>query len=189
MRALIIEASLKPVDQESNTRAVCQIAKQSLNDLGVKTIVKSLKGMQYDFSTEFLNDQGQPDDMSQLLRLIIRVDILIIATPIWWGTHSSLAQSFIERMDKFDDWSQKYKTNIMQLKTLGTIVSGNSDGFQNIHGLHSAFASYMGFTVPPKSMLECTTQGYNKVLQDPELKTKAARWAKNLTHCAEQLRS
>lgn len=188
MRALIVEASLKPLDQDSNTRAVCRVAKQSLESLGVETLVRPLKGMRYDFSTEFLNDQGEPDDMTQLLRTLLDADILVVATPIWWGTHSSLAQSFIERMDKFDDWAQKQGTNVMGLKTLGSIVSGNSDGFQHIHGLHSAFASYLGFTVPPKSMLECTTQGYKKILQDRDLKTQAERWAENLARCASQLR-
>jgi multimeric flavodoxin WrbA len=187
MRALIVEASLKPLDQESNTRAVCRVAQQSLKGLGVDTLVQHLKGMQYDFSTEIVNDQGQADDMTQLLKTVLDADILVIATPIWWGIHSSLAQSFIERMDKFDDWSQKKNTNVMGLKTLGTIVSGSGDGFQHIHGLHSAFASYLGFTVPPKSMLECNTQGYKKILQDRELKTQASKWAENLVRCSRQL--
>lgn len=187
MRALIVEASLKPRDQDSNTRAMCVVAKGSLQSLGVETLVRPLKGMQYDFSTEFLDDRGQPDDMTNLLRTLLDADILILATPIWWGTHSSLAQSFIERMDKFDDWAQEQGTNPMGLKAFGSIVSGGSDGFQHIHGLHGAFASYLGFTVPPKSMLESTTQGYKKILQDRELRTQAQRWAENLVRCTNQL--
>lgn len=188
MRALIVEASLKAVDKPSNTRALCSVAKEALEREGVDVVVRPLKGMKYDFSTNFAADDGGADDMTVLLKSVIDMDIIIVATPIWWGIHSSLAQSFIERMDDFDDWSNEHDVNLMAKKVFATIVSGNSDGFQHIHGIHNAFASYLGFTVPPKSMLESTIQDGKKLASDQELAEKAAKWAKNIVRCVEQLK-
>lgn len=188
MKALIIETSLKPLKQPSNTRAMVSVAKKYLKELDVEVAVQPLKGLKYDFGTEFLADNGEPDAATELLRILLDADIFILATPIWWGNQSSLAQSFIERMDKFDDWAQAANGNPMGLKTFGSIISGGGDGFQHIHGLHCAFASFLGFTIPPKSMLECTVQGVDKILKDRELAENAQRWAANLVRVTAQLR-
>ena len=187
MRALIVEASLKPKGEPSNTRALCRVAKRALESQGVEVGVRSLKGMKYDFNTHFVADDGSADDMTKLLKTVLKVDILIVATPIWWGVHSSLAQSFIERLDDFDNWAAKNKINPMSKKAFASIVSGGGDGFQHIHGLHSAFASFLGFTVPPKSMLECKLQKRQEILTDKKLKEETAVWAKNLVRCVNQL--
>lgn len=187
MRILIVEASLKAVDKPSNTRSMCRVAKEALEREGADVVVRPLKGMTYDFSTNFAADDGSADDMTALLKSVIDMDAVVIATPIWWGVHSSLAQSFIERMDNFDDWANEHKINPMMKKAFATIVSGGGDGFQHIHGIHSAFASYLGFTVPPKSMLECTMQDGKKIESDRELAEKATTWAKNIVHCINQL--
>jgi len=187
MRILIVEASLKAVNKPSNTRVLCRVAKQALEREGADVVVRSLKGMTYDFSTNFAADDGSADDMTALLKSVIDMDAVVIATPIWWGVHSSLAQSFIERMDNFDDWANEHKINPMAKKVFATIVSGSSDGFQHIHGIHNAFASYLGFTAPPKSMLESTIQDGKKIESDRELAEKASNWAKNIVRCINQL--
>jgi NAD(P)H-dependent FMN reductase len=98
MRILIVEASLKAVNKPSNTRVLCRVAKEALEREGADVVVRALKGMKYDFSTNFAADDGGPDDMTELLRSVLDMDAVIVATPIWWGVHSSLAQSFIERI-------------------------------------------------------------------------------------------
>lgn len=187
MRILIVEASLKAVNKPSNTRVLCRVAKEALEREGADVIIRSLKGMKYDFSTTFAADDGGADDMTALLKSVIDMDAVVLATPIWWGIHSSLAQSFIERMDDFDDWANEKNINPMMKKAFATIVSGNSDGFQHIHGIHNAFASYLGFTVPPRSMLESTIQDAKKLESDKELEEKASKWAKNIVRCINQL--
>lgn len=188
MRILIVESSLKPLSENSNTRTLCKVAKRALLTAGAeKVVVRSLKGMEYDFNTKLTADDGSEDQMTQLLKTVLKADAVILATPIWWGLHSSLAQSFIERLDEFDNWATKKKINPMAEKAFASIVSGGGDGFQHIHGLHCAFASFLGFTVPPKSMLECKLQTPKEIMTDRKLAEETAVWAKNLVRCVNQL--
>ena len=43
------------------------------------------------------------DNWPAILEKILDSDIIIFATPIWWGIQSSLIQRVIERLDEFHD--------------------------------------------------------------------------------------
>jgi multimeric flavodoxin WrbA len=59
----------------------------------------------------YLDFQPQPgvytrvdsDDWPVLYEKIIAADIIIFATPVWWGIQSSLIQRVIERLDEMHD--------------------------------------------------------------------------------------
>ncbi|WP_198666930.1 flavodoxin family protein [Taibaiella helva] len=49
------------------------------------------------------SNMGEGDDWPAILEKITAADILIFATPIWWGNHSSETQRAIERLDELHD--------------------------------------------------------------------------------------
>jgi multimeric flavodoxin WrbA len=62
-------------------------------------------------------------------------DIVIFATPIWWGGQSSFMQRVIERLDEIHDEIMESGKSRLTNKVAGIIVSGDSDGAQHIKKL------------------------------------------------------
>jgi multimeric flavodoxin WrbA len=46
---------------------------------------------------------GQGDAWPGILEKVLASDIVVFATPIWWGGHSSETQRVIERLDEIHD--------------------------------------------------------------------------------------
>jgi multimeric flavodoxin WrbA len=95
---------------------------------------------------EFLPDN---DDWSMIFEKILASDIVIFATPVWWGNQSSLIQRVIERLDEIHDEIMKSGKSKMINKVAGIVVTGDSDGAEHIIGNLTNFFIALGFTVPP----------------------------------------
>ena len=97
LKAIGILGSLKPKDagMSSNTEELLEqvfgeLAKHDVETDVVRLIDHDIKhGLQTDMK----------DDWVGILNKIIEADIVVFATPIWWGQPSSLIQKVIERMD------------------------------------------------------------------------------------------
>jgi multimeric flavodoxin WrbA len=90
-------------------------------------------------------DMGDGDEWPAINERIKAANILIMATPIWWGNRSSLIQRVIERMDASTD-SAGYGDfgNVA-----GTLVQGDEDGGQAVQAGLMEVLTYFGFTLPP----------------------------------------
>ena len=175
MKFLIFNGSLKPSDQ-SNTQALIQLITETMNKFDVTVDVVNLKELNYDFTTDSVKDDLTP----HLIDVVKNCDMVSIATPIWWGSQSSLAQSIVERFDVIDTWGQDNDYYALYNKVFGSIVSGGGDGFQHIHGVLFSFASNLGMTVPPTCNLEIATQGKDKIMKDKDAKKWINIWCKNM---------
>lgn len=89
------------------------------------------------------------DDWPKILNKMLAVNIIIFATPIWWGIHSSLIQRVIERMDELNDELLATGKSEFANKVVGIVITGAEDGAQHIIGNVLNFASWNGFSVPP----------------------------------------
>jgi multimeric flavodoxin WrbA len=69
-----------------------------------------------------------------IFKKIIASDIVIFATPVWWGIQSSLMQRVIERLDEVHDDIMKEGKSKLANKVAGIIVTGDSDGAEHIIG-------------------------------------------------------
>ena len=165
MKLKIFNASLK-VSEESNTQALVDLVTKNMNSLGVTVDTVHLKDLKFEHTTDNVNDELTP----HLVDVVKNCDMVSIATPIWWGTQSSLAQGLIERFDPIDSWGQDNDYYALYNKVFGTIVSGGGDGFQHIHGNLYNMASNMGMTVPPTCNLEISTQGREEIIKDKDEK-------------------
>jgi multimeric flavodoxin WrbA len=89
------------------------------------------------------------DDWPMIFEKILAADIVIFATPVWWGNQSSLIQRVVERLDAVHDEIMKSGKSKMTNKVAGIVVTGDSDGAEHIIGNPTNFFIALGFTVPP----------------------------------------
>jgi len=151
MKALIINCTLKPSPEFSNTGALIKKAEQQLKDNGVQTEVIRL--VDYDVRPGTDTDMGKGDQWPIILEKIKKCNILIIGTPIWMGHLASTTRRMIERLDaifhddKFtDDKTGQYFT---YNKVAGCLITGNEDGAHACAAQILWAVQELGFTVPP----------------------------------------
>jgi multimeric flavodoxin WrbA len=150
MRATIFIGSLKRETDDSNTVDLAQRVKRELEGYGVRVAMRYLRSRRIAPGVEF--DTGDEwDEAKVYFRDFERSDIIILATPIWWGIQSSLVQALMERIGAFDDDYIKTGDSKLYNKVFGCIVTGSNDGFQHVQGNLYAFASNLGMTVPPEA--------------------------------------
>jgi multimeric flavodoxin WrbA len=168
MKFLVLNGSLTP-PEKSNTQAVVDrvITEFSNHNIVVDEIV--LRDLNFEPGVDRVRRDGKADDMTWVLKEILKYDGIIFATPIWWGTYSSYIQALMERMGYIDDWGIKNNFNPHYGKTFGIIVSGSDDGWQQTAAKAFGFASYLGFTVPPDAFVSAVDEGKEiKSMKDPE---------------------
>ena len=101
LRAVFLLGTLKKKQVLSHTQALCEVvadvfAKQE----GVKSEIIRLRDYDIQPGTKTEIDD---DDWPKIVKKMIKADIVIFATPIWWGIQSSLIQRAIERLDELND--------------------------------------------------------------------------------------
>ena len=103
-----------------------------------------------------------------ILEKILDSDIIIFATPIWWGIQSSLIQRVIERLDELHDEIMETGKSRLTNKVAGIIVTGEPDDAKHIIGNLANFFIALGLTIPPFGTLTVLCQD----LQRKEIKIK-----------------
>ncbi|MCW5717821.1 MAG: NAD(P)H-dependent oxidoreductase [Bauldia sp.] len=167
LKVLILNASLKHAPDPSNTEEVANLILGHMREHAVidaetvrladRTIPVGLKHRESD-------DDEWPDIGEQ----IKGADVVIFATPIWWGHRSSLMQRVIERMDAFDEDAHAGRSALLN-KVAGIVITGSEDGAQAAMAGMMEVLSFMNFLLPP----QCCTYWVGEVGLDP--KTDAAR--------------
>jgi multimeric flavodoxin WrbA len=150
MHATIFIGSLKQDANDSNTVELSKRVKEEFDSYSVTCTLRYLLKRPMSHGTERVIDD--PDDQATIyFEDIHRSDIVILATPTWWGIHSSLVQQLMERVGGYDDEYIKTGKTPLYGKTFGCVITASNDGFQHIQGILYTFATNMGFTVPPEA--------------------------------------
>lgn len=153
INAIIFNCTLKKTPKASNTAALVGIIQQELERLEVETEV--LRPVDYAVLPGTASDMGPGDDWPTLLKKIKAADIFIVASPVWVGHLSSVAQRVIERLDA-TFWEEELADKetgqyFTYNKVGGAIVTGNEDGGHEVTG-HIVWAlQELGFTIPPNA--------------------------------------
>ena len=106
--------------------------------------------------------ESETDEWPEIVNKIKLADIVIFATPIWWGQRSSLMQRAIERMDAFDEEAHTPGGRAELLnKVAGVVVTGSEDGAQQVMASIIEVLSFMNFTLPP----QCCTYWVDSTLK------------------------
>jgi len=199
MKALFLLASLKREEGEvySNTRVLCDLLDEKFKELGVESEVVKLvehhipPGTRTDLGVV----DGKQDEWPAIAQKMSAADIVVFATPIWWGNMSSLMQRVVERMDEINDELADTGRSPLLNKAGGMVITGAEDGAQHVIGSLANFMSWNGLSLPAAPSLSYL--GWNDVTAAELLqkfKTEgstnamAATVARNLAHLAKVLK-
>src|SRR5438105_1754590 len=101
LKVLVLNASLKHEPQLSNTEELTQLVLDNMKEHKVSSEIIRLADKNIPVGLDFA--EGQGDDWPDIVAKLKAADIVLFATPIWWGGRSSLMQRIIERMDALDE--------------------------------------------------------------------------------------
>jgi multimeric flavodoxin WrbA len=148
LKAIGLLGTLKPKGGEmgSNTEELLGQVFGELSKLGVSTEVVRL--IDHDIKHGLQTDME--DAWPGILPKIKEADIVVFATPIWWGQPSSLIQKVIERMDQVDNEYMMSGMSPLTHKVAGIVVTGHEDGVQHVIGTLANALTWYGFALPPE---------------------------------------
>ncbi len=195
LSVLVLNGSLKHAKHGiSNTEEVAELVLEKMREYA-----------QIDSEIVRLSDKNIPpglgfkesddDDWPEIARKMVAADMVLFATPIWWGQRSSLMQRVMERMDAFDEEVIHGGRSALLNKVGGVVITGSEDGAQQILASIMEVLTFMNFTLPP----QCCTYWVGEVGMDPatdrerRLKNKAVEnmaknTARNLVYYAKLLK-
>jgi multimeric flavodoxin WrbA len=195
LKVLVLNASLKHGEKPSNTEEVTELV---LGEMAKYATIES--------ETIRLSDKNIPvglgyresddDEWPEIVEKMIAADVLIFATPIWWGGRSSLMQRAIERMDAFDEGTVPEGRAALLNKVAGVVITGSEDGAQAVLASIMEVLTFMNLTLPP----QCCTYWVGETglppatdaerrRANPVVAHMAAATGKNLVHAALTLRA
>jgi multimeric flavodoxin WrbA len=149
MRALILNCSLKPSPELSNTRALADVVATALRKQDVQ--VETVRLVDLEIKPGVETDMGPGDDWPAVHKKVVGSEIVIIATPTWVGHPSSLAQRVIERMDAMISETDDEERPVAYNRVAGVVVTGNEDGAHHVISEVCGALGDIGFTIPPQS--------------------------------------
>lgn len=147
LKAVCLLGTLKKSPKKSNTEQIVKEIFKKLKREGVET--KIIRLADYNIKHGLKTKMG--DDWPKILNHIIESEIVIFATPIWWGQYSSHIQKIIERMDGLDEDYIATGRQVLKNKVAGIVITGAEDGAQHITGILAGTLMWFGFCLPPAS--------------------------------------
>src|ERR1700689_3130636 len=127
LNVLVLNASLKPPPEPSATEEVADLVvaeMQKLSPISATSVRLSDKNIPVGLGF----NEGPGDEWPAIVEEIKKADIILFATPIWWGGRSSLMQRVIERMDAFDEEAHTGGRAVLLKKVAGIVITGSEDG-------------------------------------------------------------
>ena len=150
MKAVILLGTLKSTGL-SNTETLSEFL---MNKLRLRSIeCELIKLVDFNILSGTYTRLGDRDDWPALLDKVLSADIVLFATPIWWGNHSSEIQRIIERLDHLHDEILDGKKSKLDGKIGGLIITGDSDGAQHVIANIANFFNAIGIILPPFASL------------------------------------
>jgi multimeric flavodoxin WrbA len=146
MKALIINCTLKPAPETSNTEALAKVVETAIQARGAET--EMVRALDYEIKPGVESDMGEGDEWPQLLDKVLASEILVIATPTWLGRPSSVAQRVLERLDALISETDVDGRPVAYNRVAGVVVTGNEDGAHHVISEISGALNDIGFTTP-----------------------------------------
>ena len=153
IKTLVLNATLKHLtdDQPSNTEELAQLVLDNMAKLNSEVESEIVRLADYKIDVGLGLKESDTDQWPEIVEKIKAADVVIFATPIWWGQRSSLMQRVIERMDAFDEGLVEGGRGVLLNKVAGVVVTGSEDGAQQVVASLLEVLSYMNFTIPPQA--------------------------------------
>jgi len=194
INVIALNGSLKHKPDISNT---AEVVVEVIDNMGTKCEVASeiIRLSDCNLPVGLGFRESDADEWPAIVEKIKAADIVLFATPVWWGGRSSLMQRVIERFDALDEEYHASGRSALYNKVAGIVVTGSEDGALQTMGSIMMVLTWMGFTLPP----ECAAYWVGEVgfppaddrekrLKNQATKTMAKNMARNLVYYAQLLR-
>jgi len=176
LRVIVLNASLKCEPNISNTGELSELVLAEMRLLHAHLETEVVRLADLDLPHGLGYKESETDAWPGLVERIKAADIVIFATPIWWGGRSSLMQRVIERLDSLDEEYIASGRSALYNKVAGVVITGSEDGALATLGSIMMVLTFMGFTLPP----ECCAYWVGEV-GDPPSKDREKRLANMAT--------
>ena len=93
-----------------------------------------------------ISERDKEDQMIQIYeKVILWADVVLIATPIRWGSASSLYYKMIQRMNCVQNQTITHNRYLIRDKVASFIITGGQDNVQHVAGELMSFWAQLGF--------------------------------------------
>src|ERR1043166_8369471 len=181
LNVLVLNASLKHAKELSNTEELAQLVLDNMPKDQVSSEIIRLADKNIPVGLSY--KESDDDEWPGLVEKIKGADIVIFATPVWWGGRSSLMQRVIERLDSLDEEYIASGRSALYNKVAGIVITGSEDGALATMGSIMMVLTWMGFTLPP----ECAAYWVGEVGQPTSEDAKKRRANLATRHMASNL--
>ncbi len=153
LRAMFINATLKPAPQPSHTEGLVEASAALMREHGVE--VEILRAIDHDIATGVYPDMTEhgfaTDEWPAIQERVMASDILVLAGPIWLGDNSSVMKRVIERLYGFSGELNDAGQYAYYGRVGGCLITGNEDGIKHcaMNVLYSL--QHLGYTIPPQA--------------------------------------
>jgi multimeric flavodoxin WrbA len=197
LRAVFLLATLKHKrggGEFSHTEVLSEVVIECLREYGVASEIVRL--VDFDIPAGTKSNMGKGDEWPEILEKVLASEIIVFATPVWWGNQSSLMQRTIERLDELHTELRETGKSRLTNKVGGIVITGEEDGEQHITGNISNFLLSIGVTLPPLCAVSyqgaytrATKNSLRKKFREEKATANAAKvMARNLAFFARLLR-
>lgn len=180
LNILILNASLKHAPSFSSTQEVADLVVAEMQKIS-PVAATSVRLADKNIPVGLGFNEGPGDEWPAIVEEIKKADVVLFATPIWWGARSSLMQRIIERMDAFDEEVIAGGRSALLNKVAGIVITGSEDGAQATLAGIMEVLTFMNFTLPPS----CCTYWVGEVGMDPATDSERRHANKAVTHMAQ----
>jgi len=149
MRALVLNCTLKPSPEPSNTALLAGVVVDALTERDVK--VETIRLADLAMPPGIQTDMGPGDEWPGVHERLLASEILVVATPTWVGHPSSYAQRLLERMDAMIGETDGDGRPVAYNRVAGVVVTGNEDGAHHVISEITGGLGDIGYTVPPQA--------------------------------------
>jgi multimeric flavodoxin WrbA len=179
-KVVVLNASLKHASEISNTEEVTEMVITHMREHG-SIEVESIRLADKNIPVGLGFRESPDDEWPSIVEQIKAADVVIFATPIWWGTRSSLMQRAIERLDALDEEYLASGRSALLNKVAGIVITGSEDGAQSVLAGMMEVLTFMNFTLPP----QCCTYWVGEVGMDPKTDRERRQQNKAVDHMAQ----
>lgn len=193
LNALILVCTLSPSPKASSSDLLARQVAEKFEAQQVQSEI--LRIADFEVKPGVLKDMGTGDQWPQIRQKLMAADILVLATPIWVGHPSSLAQRVLERLDAELSETDAQGRPILFGKVGLVAVVGNEDGAHHVIADLGQGLADVGFTLPAQGSTYWVGQAmhttdYQDLDAAPEVTANATDiCTRNAAHLARLLKA
>jgi multimeric flavodoxin WrbA len=132
-----------------------------------------------------ITQMDSKDQLDQVYEALVHwADVVLVATPIRWGSASSLYYKMVERMNCIQNQITLRNRVLIRNKVAAFVITGGQDNVQAVAGQMLTFFGEIGFVFPPFPFI-AHTLGWNA--EDMERNVEFVRESEELREGARKL--